>query len=287
MNAGGIFYKPKSDFFAKIEAMNKKDIEEKVEKLFNTILSDKRYLNEMEYLQSGLSVTKEQIIASWLYWDTAIRKYSNEVYSSEALRIVMHLHNYLVGSWHEKRQEIVLGYLKNIGSKSICEIGFGVPQKYVKEFLNVEGVKVFLGDYEKSSLHFAEKLLNFWNKDWQRKIHLAIFDMNTDSLPSGYNTYIFQDSIEHAINPSEILNKFVDATPKNTNFIFSLPIEIKNPIPEHNIFWKNEEEVFDWLKKSKLEIVASDTIKMNKEVDIFSLSLHPDFREVVVLARKF
>mgnify|MGYP001608754807 CR=1 FL=1 len=279
--------KPENEFFAKIEVMNNKDIEEKVEKLFNTVLSDKKHLDEIEYLQRELNVTKDQIIASWLYWDTAIRKYSNEVYSSEALRLVMHLHNYLVGSWHEKRQEIVLKYLKQINSKSMCEIGFGVPQKYVKEFLNTDIVKIFLGDYEKTSLNFAEQLLAFWDKGRQRKINLAIFDMNTDSLPTGYDSYIFQDSIEHAINPFETLNKFVDSTSKNTHFIFSLPIEIKNPIPEHNICWKDEQEIFDWLKKLGLEIVASDSIKMNKQVDIFSLSLHPDFREVVVLARKF
>jgi hypothetical protein len=60
----------------------------------------------------------------------------------------------------------------------------------------------------------------------------------------------------------------------------------QNPIPEHHIFWKNKDEVLGWLAECGLEVIDSTAIKMNKEVDFYSLSLHPDFSELVVLARK-
>ena len=261
-------------------------IEIKINKLCNKVLLNKKYCEEVSYLKNQLNIDRDQIIASWLYWDTAIKKYSNEVYSSAALRMVMHLHNYLSGSWHVKRQKAVLDYLKIIKTKKICEIGFGVPQQYVREFLKLKNTEIFLGDYENSSFIFAKKVLAYWHKNWKQKINLSIFNMNTDLLPTGYGAYIFQDSIEHAERPFETLVKFVNSVPQNTYFIFSLPIEIKDPIPEHHICWKNEKEVLKWIQKVGLKTIKNKTIKMNREVDIFSLSLHKNFREIVLLAKK-
>ena len=261
------------------------EIEEKVKNLLELTLNDPNNKKEVDFLINEFKTTKEQLFASWLQWDTSIRKYSNEVYSSEALRLVMHLHNYLKGSWHEKRQECVLVYLQQVSPKSICEIGFGTPQRYVKEYLEKD-VKITLGDYEETSLKFAEKLLHHWSPNWKQKIDLIIFDLNKDILPKGHNVYIFQDSIEHADNPTKTLQKYVEEVPSGTHFIFSLPIEIEDPIPEHHILWKNKDEAVDWLTKNGLEIIDSASIQMNKEVDLYSLSLHPDFSEIVVLARK-
>jgi hypothetical protein len=117
-------------------------------------------------------------------------------------------------------------------------------------------------------------------------VTLAFFDLNTDKLPPGYSVVIFQDSIEHASTPTAILEKFVASSASNTYFIFTLPIEVEKPIPEHNIVWKDEEEVLDWLKDAGLDILDKSTITMNPAVDLFSRSLHPDFREIAVLARK-
>lgn len=277
----------KNEIFARIYAMSKKEAKQKVEVLLETVLSNPKYAEEIAYLQRELDVTKEHIIASWIYWDFAIQTYSNEVYSSEALRLVMHLHNCLKGSWHEKRQEIISVYLRKVAPQSICEIGFGVPQKYVKEFLATENVRMCLGDYEQSSLTFAKKLLTYWNTNWEQKIKLMIFDLNIDTLPKNYDVFVFQDSIEHADNPSEILQKYTDSAHTGTYFIFSLPIEVKNSIPEHNICWQNEQEALAWVKNAGLNILAHSPIQMDKDIDLFAGSLHIDFREVAILARKF
>jgi hypothetical protein len=257
----------------------------KIDNFINSIYADEVLASEVAHLQQTLQITNEQVAASWLLWDTAIRSYSNDVYSSEALRLVMHLHNYLKGSWHVKRQEVVLRYLQQIKTDSICEIGFGTPQKYVRELLKLPAIRILLGDFEQSSIEFAANVLGHWDVNWKDKVSLTLFDLNKNDLPGGYQTYIFQDSSEHANNPTGVLQKYVSSVPAMTYFIFSLPIEIENPIPEHHICWENEDQVLQWLENAGLEILQSETIHMNKEVDIFSLSLHPEFREIVILAR--
>lgn len=172
------------------------------------------------------------------------------------LRLVMHLHNYLAGSWHEKRQSLVLHYLDAIQAKHICEIGFGVPQRYVRSFLPRPEARLLLADFEASSLSFAQHLLSYWNHGWRQRIDLCLFDMNCDLLPEGFDGYLFQDSIEHALDPSATLRRFVEAVQVGTSLLFSLPIEIEHPVPEHHICWSNEEEVYAWLERAGLSIVS-------------------------------
>jgi len=266
--------------------MNDDELMKRIEVLCGSILLSEEHRGEIEHLKRALNLSQEQIYAAWILWDAKKRTYSNEVYSSDALRLVMHLHNYLEGSWHEKRQILVLDYLQRIKAKKICDIGFGTPQKYVRSFLEKPETEISLMDFEEFSLSFAEKALDYWNQNWRKNIGLGLFDMNRDELPKGFDSYLFQDSIEHANDPTGVLRRYVEQVPKGTNMLFSLPIEIENPVPEHSIYWKNEEEVIDWLKQAGLSILACETIQMEKRVDLFSLFLHPDFREVVLLTRK-
>ncbi len=266
--------------------MTDQELAKRVEKLSQGLILDTRYKGEIEFLMRTFSLTVQQIYAAWLLWDTKKSTYSNEVYSSEALRLVMHLHNYLAESWHEKRQMLVSNHLQAINAQRICDVGFGVPQSYVRSFLSRPGVSILLADFEASSLSFAEQLLTYWDSDWKRCVDLLVFDMNHDNLPSGFETYLFQDSIEHADDPSGTLQRFVASVPTGTSMLFSLPIEIEKPVPEHHIYWHDEQEVLTWLRQAGLKILSSQTISMDKTVDLFSLFLHPDFREVVVLTQK-
>lgn len=264
--------------------MNDEELIERIDTLFRSIILNEKHKREIEHLEQVLSLSQEHIYAAWLLWDAKKRTYSNEVYSSDAMRLVMHLHNYLVGSWHEKRQAIVLKYLQQVKAKRICDIGFGTPQEYVRHFLHDSGTEILLTDFERSSLSFAKMILDYLNDDWKSRITLDLFDLNKDNLPKNFDAYLFQDSIEHADNPSETLYRYVAQMLKGTRVLFSLPIEIENPVPEHHIYWKNEAEIITWLKKAGLSTISYETIYMNKEVDIFSLFLHPDFRELVLLA---
>jgi 2-polyprenyl-3-methyl-5-hydroxy-6-metoxy-1,4-benzoquinol methylase len=265
--------------------MNEQEILQKVNSLLNSVHSVPELALEIEYLKVRLSISDEQVRGSWIFWDTKKREYSNEVYSSQALRLVMHLHNYLQGSWHEKRQKVVLEYLQSLSAKRICDIGFGTPQRYVHQFLSREDAQIMLADFEDSSLSFASAVLDYWNKHWQHKINLQLFDLNRDDLPEGFDTYLFQDSIEHADDPSKTLRRYVEILPKGTRLIFSLPIEIENPVPEHHIYWNSESGIVRWLKCAGLSVERYQVIEMNPDIDLFSLFLHPEFREIVVLAR--
>ena len=158
---------------------------ERVAKLFDSLSEIPESSAEIEYLQHRLSVTRQDIIDAWLFYDLGIMNYSNESYSSKNLRVAMHLHNGLPGNWHDHRQGIVLKYLEGISPATICDIGFGTPQRYVRSFLLNRQAKITLCEYEPSSLEFAAAVLEHWDPSWASTVRLAEHDMNRDDLPVG------------------------------------------------------------------------------------------------------
>ncbi len=263
------------------------DLRPLIADLYDSVKTDGRFANDIERLKDVLSLTDENILASWLLWDADIREYGNDVYTSTALRMVMHLHNLLPGSWHEKRQETVAAYVERASPSSVCEIGFGTPQRYVRESLARDGVTdILLTDFDESSMEFARALLSTWNDGWQDRVRLETFDMNRDAPPPGFGAYVFQDSLEHADDPTGTLRSFVASAKPSAAFIFSLPVEVEGLLPEHRISWANDGDVLAWLGDGGLEIVDHQPIAMNRNIDLFARSLHPDFHELVILARK-
>ena len=78
----------------------------------------------------------------------------------------------LKSSWHVEKQNIVLDILKNADNiKTIVDVGFGTPQKYIKDFvLKNKKIKLTLIDLYDSAFQFARMLLNFWNKSWKKQV---------------------------------------------------------------------------------------------------------------------
>jgi hypothetical protein len=258
--------------------------EEQVAKLFDELAAQKQYHDEISYLMGELDVTRDDAIAAWLFYDLAIRDYSNEAYKSSALRLVMHLHNFLVGNWHDIRQATILKYLAGRSPASICEIGFGTPQRYVSELAGT--TRIMLCDYETASLDFARQVLSFRHDDGLDRVTLQRHDMNKDALPADFNAYLFQDSIEHAIEPTETLQSYVESTAVGTDFVFSLPIEIGEPIPGHFISWPAEDKALTWLESTGLTVLDSTVINFNRGLDLHSHRLHPVSRQIAVLTTK-
>ncbi len=241
---------------------------------------------EVNFLCESFRVTETDIINAWVLWDTGINEYDNSVYNSSAMRIAMHLHNYIQGNWHDKRQKVVLDFVKEIKPKTIAEIGFGTPQRYVTEYVLKTDSHLSLLDFDEESLSFAEYFLDSTRTRWKNNVELIKYDMNSSEEVGNFECYIFQDSIEHANDPGKYLMKVVSSAPHNSHFIFSLPIEIDKPIPEHNIFWKDKAVALAWVESAGLTVSESIDIEMNKELDLFAKFLHPDFKEVVVHAVK-
>lgn len=234
-------------------------------------ISSREYEKEINYLLDALGLTKEEVMEGYLAWDLDPDSYGNEVYTSIKVRFAMYIHYLLKGSWHEVRQDEVLKILNNYENVSVVDVGFGAPQKYVKEALNNKKWRVTLAEFDNSALKFSETLLNYWNKDWENIVNLKKYDMDSREYIGDYDIYMFQDSIEHTKNPTEYLYELVKKSPRNSKFIFSLPVE-KNAVAtgSHHISWQTKEMIVEWLNKCGLKVNYSKPIRMNPEVDLFA-----------------
>lgn len=264
-------------------------MKESAELMAREIINSPEYKDEVEYLCTTLQISKEDIVNSWVIWDTGINDYGNEIYKPVATRVAMHLHNYLKNSWHEKIQDLILKKIIDLGSLRICDIGFGTPHNYVKRYVleNPKNASLVLLDIEPEAIHFAQVLLNYWDKNYSQHIKLAVYDLDSNMLfDNTTDTYILLDSIEHAKDPTSALKRLVKNATERSKFLLSLPIEIENPIPEHFILWKNDKEAMAWLNDCGLTPISKEIVSMNPDIDIFAKFLHPDFHELFVVAEK-
>src|SRR3989344_5384560 len=86
--------------------------------------------------------------------------------------------------------------------KSIVDVGFAVPGKYVLETLQERpSVHMTLLDKFESSIRFSEALLTCVAPSWKEQITIDTYDMDSYILPKKSDLYIFFDSIEHTKNP--------------------------------------------------------------------------------------
>lgn len=260
------------------------EIEKRIEDLARKVLEENA--EESTALFDALHTNMNDVVKSWIVWDTGINEYGNEIYASTAMRCAMHFHNYVKGNWHDTRQEKVLEYIKKITPTSIVDIGFGTPQRYVTEYVLKNRTRLSLMDADVESIDFAKIFLDLKSNKWNEHINLIKYDMNSGVPEKNFNLYLFQDSIEHIKNPTAYLKSLVASAIEGSYFIFCLPIEIDKAIPEHAIFWKSQDDAICWLENSGLRVLDRFNISMNPEFDYFAKFLHPDFSELLVLAQK-
>ncbi len=239
----------------------------------NSIFHDKENSLELNLLLDTLGLQKEEVIQAYVDYDLDIFAFSNEIYDSLKIRFVMHMHNLLKGSWHQDRQKTTLEFIKKCNPKTVVGMGFGEPSLYVKNALSQKAPKITLCDYSDTAFIFAETLLKQWSSSWNQTISFKKLDMESGEYAGDFDAYIFQDSIEHVSTPTSFLKKYVRSSPKNANFIMSLPI---GPIiPSHYIAWSTDQEAIDWLSFCGLKIQLSKKIYTNPKVDLFANE--PDF----------
>lgn len=266
--------------------MNKKEKEQKLRDFAISIMNHPEHKKEIDYILKNLNLAKEKIVQAYLDYDMDISVYKNEIYKSVSMRIVLHIHNLLNGSWHQKRQKEVLKILNEMDDiKTIVDMGFGTPQKYVKDFvLKNKEMKLTLVDFYDSSIKFGEILLNFWDNSWKNQISFKILDMNSHKFIGKFDVYIFQDSIEHVNNATKYLKKTVKHSPKNASFIFSLPVG--PPPPVHTIAWYSIKDIKKWLEKCGLKVNKTKRINLNKKVDLFAEPFEKGSYELIVECKK-
>lgn len=259
--------------------------EQKLREFAKSVINDSRYKEEIHYLLRYFNTTEEQLIQEYVNYDLDIFDYENEVYEPLAMRLVLHVHNLLDRSWHQDRQNTIVEFLEKIDFKSLVDIGFGVPTKYLRSYLANKSTKIItLVDLYDSALIFGKALLSKLSDSWEKSINFEKVDMNKMDYIGDYDVYLFQDSIEHTKNPTAYLKKTVSSSPKDSKFIFSLPIG--PAVPVHYIDFKNEEKAIRWLENSGLKVVESKSVFVNPKVDLFASEFKEEFYNFIVLCSK-
>ncbi|KKU22529.1 MAG: hypothetical protein UX31_C0001G0047 [Candidatus Nomurabacteria bacterium GW2011_GWA1_46_11] len=263
------------------------DAAEKRNKLISLakgVISNPANENEIKYLLHRFALTEEDLIQAYLDWDLSPDSYGNEIYDFVPIRFAMYLHYLLPGSWHEARQDIITNILDDYPSGTIVDVGFGAPQRYIKNLvLKYDNFKLTLCEPYQSAFAFSEILLSYWNSNWRRKITFKKYDMDKDGYVGDFDTYLFLDSIEHSQNPSKYLTSLVKKSPAAAKFIFSLPVEWTTAKSEY-INWSSDNEALNWLRSCGLDVHFSKKIEINPEIDVFAEGSH--YHQLIVECSK-
>ncbi len=259
--------------------------EQKLRTFAKMILSTPSNKREASFLLEKLNLTEEKVIDAYVFWDLDVLGTGNEIYDSLAFRMGMHLHNLLPHSWHQRKQQEVLSILKKAQFRTIADIGFGTPQKYVRELiLEQKKIKLTLFDADETAITFGKTLLDLLAPDWEKNITLKIHNMNFSTFVGEFDIYLFQDSIEHAQDPTEYLKQTVKQAPESSMFILVLPIG--PPTGGHHIEWEMKEDALAWLNKCGLAINESIELHINRNIDLYAEQLGETAYELLVACHK-
>lgn len=250
-----------------------------------SVLHNPFYKKQLYGLMSKFNLTEENIIHSYIDYNLDIFGFGNEIYGSIANRFILHIHNLVIGSWHQERQNVITQYINETRPETLVDIGFGVPSRYLKELiLPNKTCRATLCDLFDSAFDFAGALLEQWDLKWQEIISFKKADMNNAHEIGNFDIYLFQDSIEHVGDPTRCLTEYVKYSPAHANFILSIPI---GPLfPRHYIAWLNDMDAYNWLERCGLTVLDKKSVWVNLEVDLFAEQLGEDYHNLIVLCSK-
>ena len=144
--------------------MNKLSLAQKHEKLFylmNSVLDNPKYSNEFIALLKKFNLTRNSVYKEFRSYNIDVYSHNNTIYEDQTIRLVLHIHNLVSGSWHIDRQKAVCDLIKKAKFNKAIDLGFGVPSRYIKDILSSSDAHVTLCDYQLNALDFAKELLNF------------------------------------------------------------------------------------------------------------------------------
>jgi SAM-dependent methyltransferase len=258
---------------------------EKLVKLVTSILDDTRHQPELNELASKLNINKDDIIETFLEYNLDVLSHGNEIYDKPAIRMVLHIHNLIEGSWHIERQDTVIDLIRIANPNNIVDLGFGVPSRYIKLALSEKKRQVTLCDIAEPAISFGRNILNIWDKEWEQIIDFKNIDIsNTQDFVGAYDLYILKHSIEHVKNPTACMSEYVRKSPSNSRFLLDIPL---GPItPEHYIAWNDTTDATNWLKECGLNVMNSKLIKVNPNIDLFAEQFNFNYTDYIVLCNK-
>lgn len=249
--------------------LSRQDKEERLLSLMNSVFENSQHKSELEAVMTKLDLTTTDVENAFLDYNIDVYAHNNSVYKDTAIRVVLHLHNLIAGSWHVERQQAVTELIALAKPRRAIDLGFGVPSRYMRELLMRKDFHLTMCDNQISALEFAEFLLERWDHNWHDTIQLKCADIEcVEKCIDDYDLYISLHSIEHVANPTECMRKYIDLSREKSRFLLEIPI---GPItPEHSIEWLNLEHAQAWIRELGLSIVAERYTRVNPGVDLFA-----------------
>lgn len=238
-----------------------------------------------EAIYERLGITRDEVLEGFISYNSEVEELDNSAYDDLGVRVAMLIEYLMKESWHRERQDCMTEFLRECGSRDIMDVGFGVPTSYVKDYvLADEGIRLVLADKYRSAFEVAEIVLDVWGGDWASKVSFEEVDLDVVGYLGDYDTYIFQDSIEHSRAPKEYLALNVAKAPEGAWFMLSLPIA--PPIPCHHIDWSTVAAAVEWVESCGLKVVKQRQVFVNLEFDEFARGLGEISNLMLVAQRK-
>jgi len=268
--------------------IDKIKLKRKLTNLTKSVIYSEKYSNEFSYLFKKLNITEKELISMVINYTLHVDRLKNDDYASNIMRMVLHLHNLVEGTYHQIRQDAVVDFLKHINPKTAIEVGFGVPSKYVFDLTLKHGnPKLTLIDMDVSAIDFAKVLLEYRSPKWKEVIDFKIMNMDDQEFTGNADVYIFMDSMEHTKDPTGYLKKVVRLSPSHSRFIFSIPISKIDTLKHaHYTEWLTEKDAEEWLNECGLFIEKKIVAKPNPRVDFFAGLIKGGYYNIIVLAKK-
>ncbi len=272
--------------------MATKNLEIKLNKLANSVLEHRRHKPEFEKLFHSLHISKDELIKSIINYTTNKGNFENSEYANKLMRLTLHLHNLVHGTYHFQKGKIILDYISRNNAGTLADIGFGTPNRYIFNRA-LKKQPTTLIDQDKSAEITSRAIFEARSIN-DSTIDYATHNMNTNGYIGDFNTYVLLDSIEHTLNPTRYLQQLVGNSPKHANFIFTIPI-MKNTKKDgkkihhfHHMEWLTTDDATDWLSDRGLNIIEHDLIIPNPSVDFFAYkdSLTPSYKCLAVNCNK-
>lgn len=264
-------------------SITESELAKKLVVLAKNVLYSKKYFGEFSYVAKKFKFTFDDIIHKVLFYTLDLNKVENSDYENCVMRACLRLHFLVEGSYHRKKAEIVLKYMKNPEIKSAIEFGCGFPGDYVFDAVERKSVRVTLSDVDSSSIDYSRAVLEFYYKSYDKQIDFKIVDINKMKYPGDYGAYIFLDSLEHALNPEKYLRFLVSNAPKGAHFIFSLPIgKIDSMEHAHHVEFITKKEITQWIENAGLKILNTTIIIPNTKVDYFAEFVVGGYTDILI-----
>lgn len=268
-------------------------MQHEIENQFITTLKDNPELEDtIKCVSIKLGIDTNQILKGLMKYDGGT-EYSNNVYNELSVRTALYIKYFIKDSYHTQRQALLTKLLSHCqGLNKIVDIGYGAPGLYIRDYvLKNKNIHLTMLDKFESAESASKALLECaYNKsNWKDQINFLTFDLDREISPGNFEVYILFDSIEHAKNPSKLMEIIIENAPTNAQFLMSLPIGSLMSLPNldsepfHFIEWKIREDGINWLNKLGLVVIEEYKISPDK-ADKWAVGL--DFYNLIIRAKK-